>query len=178
MKKSAYFIAFTLLFLLSLVSISGYWGYKLLLAQEELVRRPDFILPDLKGKNRHNSEWNGKVVVVNFWATWCPPCIQEIPQFVNIQKKYADQGLQFVGIALDTPEHIKDFVQRVKINYPILVAEEDKVIEVANQFGDHAGMLPFTAIVDRQGNMVLQTPGEMDQATIEKIIKPLLSEKE
>ena len=66
----------------------------------------------------------------------------------------------------------------MKINYPILVAEEDKVIEVAHQFGDNAGVLPFTAIVDRQGNMVLQTPGEMDQVTIEKIIKPLLSGKE
>ena len=173
MKKSAYyFIAWLLL--LILVSTSSYWGYKLLLAQEQLVRRPDFTIPDLTGKKRHNSEWNGKVVVINFWATWCPPCIQEIPRFINIQKKYAAQGLQFVGIALDTLEHVQDFVQRVKINYPILVAEEDQVIAIAHQFGDHTGVLPFTAIIDRQGNMVLQTPGEMDQETIENIIKPLL----
>jgi peroxiredoxin len=171
-KFTYYFIV--LLILLGIVSTSGYWGYKLLLAQEELVRRPDFTLTDLTGKKRHNSEWDGKVVVINFWATWCPPCIQEIPRFINIQKKYADQGLQFIGIALDTPENVQNFVQRVKINYPILVAEEDQVIAIAHQFGNHTGALPFTVIIDRQGNMVLQTPGEMDQTTIENLIKPLL----
>lgn len=142
-------------------------------AEHEPTRRPDFSLPDLQGKIHANSEWDGKIVVVNFWATWCPPCIREIPMFIEMQEKYADRGLQFVGVAVDTSHAVQTFVERERVNYPILLGDQE-AISIAISFGDHVGGLPFTAIVDRQGYIVLREIGEMRQRQFEQVILPLL----
>jgi thiol-disulfide isomerase/thioredoxin len=140
-----------------------------------VTRCPDFSLVDLQGQTHHNSEWQGKVVVFNFWATWCPPCVREIPMFIELQKKYADRGLQFVGIATnDPPQVVAEFVEDNGINYPILIGEGD-AIDVAVNFGNRFGALPYTAIVDREGNIVLRKVGEMKRQKLEKTILPLLS---
>lgn len=136
-------------------------------------RRPDFALTDLEGKPRQTQEWDGKILIVNFWATWCPPCRKEMPAFVELQKQYAAQGVQFVGIALDDEDMVKDFAETLEINYPILIGTKDS-IATAKAYGDHLGALPFTVLVNRTGIVVQLFPGEVEKQTLESQIKKLL----
>ena len=84
-------------------------------------------LPDMEGKSQALAQWRGKVLVVNFWATWCSPCLKEIPEFVRMQDKFGNQGLQFVGIAIDNPVKVREFAAKYRMNYPVLVGEMDAI---------------------------------------------------
>jgi len=137
------------------------------------TRRPDFELPDLQGNLHKNAEWDGKIVVVNFWATWCPPCIKEIPVFMDLQKQYGKKGLQFIGIAIDKKREVIDFMETLAINYPVLISESDG-IALSQAFGNYLGALPFTAVINREGKIVFRRPGEIDLEMAEKEILPLL----
>lgn len=137
--------------------------------------RPSFTLPDLQNKSHSNSEWDGKIVVVNFWATWCPPCIKEIPTFIELQKKYQSQGVQFVGIALDDAESVKNFAETMDINYPILL--ESGRSRLSSSFGNHLGAIPFTAVVNQQGVIVARQMGEVSRAEMVQMLEPLLKRK-
>lgn len=136
-------------------------------------QRPDFTLPDLNGQQRHISEWDGLVVALNFWATWCPPCLKEIPEFIALQTKYADQGLQFIGVALQQAEDVTDFVQTHGMNYPVLVGEM-AVIKLTKDYGNHISALPYTVIIDRQGQIAYVKHGLLAGEVAEKIINTLL----
>jgi thiol-disulfide isomerase/thioredoxin len=135
---------------------------------------PEFNLPDLSGHQHNISEWRGKVVVINFWATWCPPCRKEIPDFIALQQQYADKGLQFIGIALDDIEPVAEFAAATKINYPVLLGG-DNGIALAQQLGNSVGAVPYTIIVDRQGQIIHQHPGELSKQQIMEVISPLLN---
>lgn len=137
------------------------------------TRRPDFSLLDLQGKLRSNSEWDGKVVIVNFWATWCPPCLQEIPDFIDLQEQYAKRGLQFIGIAIDDPDKVQRFVNNQGINYPVFVGNQQP-IEIATKFGNRIGALPFTVIINREGDIVFRQIGGMDKQKTKQVILSLL----
>ena len=137
------------------------------------LQLPDFELADIAGEIRKTSEWTGKVRVLNFWATWCPPCREEIPMFIKLQEKYADQGLQFVGIALEDPEPIVEFIADIDINYPLLVGQYP-VIKLASAVGNHAGILPYTIFVNRQGKIAFIKQGAIKQAEAEQLINALL----
>ncbi len=134
---------------------------------------PDFSLNDASGKLRNVSEWDGKVLVINFWATWCPPCLEEIPHFIELQDKYADQGLQFLGIALENPETVLDFAKQHAMNYPNLVGERD-VITLAGQFGNRVGGLPYTVVLDRNGLVSFIKQGPLSSTEAEQVITSLL----
>lgn len=136
-------------------------------------RRPDFELADLSGRLRSIGEWDGKVIAVNFWASWCAPCLQEIPELVDLQTRYGADGLQVVGIALQKPEELGEFVIEYKMNYPVMAAETP-VIEIAESFGNMIGALPYTAIVDRHGTIVYVKAGPVTGAEVEAVITPLL----
>lgn len=136
-------------------------------------RRPDFSLKDLDGKVRHASEWDGKVVMINFWASWCPPCVREIPAFIKLQKDYADKGLVIVGIALDTTQSTTDFTDPMEINYPILIADQEG-IALSQAYGNRLGVLPYTVIIDRKGKIIYTHRSELTYSLAEKVIKPLL----
>jgi len=135
--------------------------------------RPDFRLPDVDGVMHEVSEWDGKVLVVNFWATWCPPCRKEMPAFVELQEKYGKRGLQFLGIAIDRPEAVKDFMDVVAINYPILIGELS-AIDVGKRYGNRLGTLPYTVLVDRDGKMVFSKRGELSREQAEEVIRSFL----
>ena len=96
---------------------------------------PDFNLPDVSGNQHNISEWQGKIRVINFWATWCPPCLKEIPEFMALQKQYAAKGLQFIGIAIDDQEPVEEYLAATKINYPILIGGVTG-IALAHQLGN------------------------------------------
>ena len=182
--------------LTGLVFLSGYLGYSLYHFQrDEAVRasaeqtgnamqaataaqivgrhRPEFTLPDLDGQVRSITEWDGKVVALNFWATWCPPCLKEVPEFVMLQARYQAQGLQFIGIALQKPEEVREFVAENKVNYPILAGEME-VIKLAEAYGNIIGALPYTVIIDRNGQVAHVKPGILPTEEAESIINRLL----
>lgn len=135
--------------------------------------RPDFALPDIEGKPRHVSEWDGQLLVVNFWATWCAPCREEIPIFIELQERYGPQGLQFVGIAIDKLENVTAYVDEVGINYPVLLGQL-AAIEVGRSYGNEAGGLPFTVVVDRQGQIAFAKSGLFTPEEAESLIESRL----
>jgi len=135
--------------------------------------RPDFSLPDKDGNLRSVEEWDGKVLVINFWATWCPPCRDEIPEFIKLQNEYGDDGLQFVGIALQKAEEVQEFAAELGMNYPILVGEQT-VIKVAEDFGNNIGILPYTVVVDRNKKIAFIKKGPLHYDEANAVINPLL----
>ncbi len=130
-------------------------------------------LADLKGAMQPLEQWRGQVLVVNFWATWCAPCREEIPGFVRLQERYGSRGLMFVGIALDQPDKVAEFAHEFRINYPLLVGGLE-TLELLRQAGNRAGVLPYTLIIDRGGNLVSREPGGLKEARLEGILRPLL----
>jgi len=130
-------------------------------------------LADVKGASRSLEEWRGSVLVVNYWATWCAPCREEIPVFVRLQERYGSRGLQFVGIAIDQPDKVAEFAREFRINYPLLLGGVE-AIELLRQVGNRAGVLPYTVVIDRKGNLVSREPGGLKEAKLERLIQPLL----
>jgi peroxiredoxin len=132
---------------------------------------PAWELKDTTGKTVKLSDFKGKVVVLDFWATWCPPCRQEIPGFIDLQKKFADKGLVIVGISLDEkgPSVVTPFITKLGMNYPVVMGTQ----EVSEKYGDIQA-IPTTFVIDRQGNIVAADEGLTGEATFESEIKPLL----
>ncbi|MSQ59609.1 MAG: TlpA family protein disulfide reductase [Betaproteobacteria bacterium] len=130
-------------------------------------------LPDLNGKQTKISDWKGKVVVVNFWATWCAPCREEIPALVRIQHKFGAKGVQVVGIALDDLARVKPFSIELGVNYPLLIAGLDG-LELVRLAGNEVGALPFTVFIDRSGRIVKAELGGVNDAKLENLLLPLL----
>lgn len=135
--------------------------------------RPSFEIANTEGQLKNVSEWDGQVLLINFWATWCPPCKKEMPAFIELQEQYAEQGFKVIGIALDDLQSVQDFADTIGVNYPLLVAEYDG-IDLSRNYGNHVGALPFSAFVDRQGKIISTHMGELSKAQVEEIIRPLL----
>lgn len=135
--------------------------------------RPAFEIENTEGQLKNVSEWDGQVLLINFWATWCPPCKKEMPAFIELQEQYGEQGFKVVGIALDDLQSVQDFSDTIGVNYPLLIAEYDG-IDLSRSYGNHVGALPFSAFVDRQGKVISTHMGELSKAQVEDIIKPLL----
>ena len=129
---------------------------------------------DLQGQPRRLDEWRGKLLILNFWATWCPPCKKEMPAFVRLQQRYGAQGVQFVGIALDTRDEVAKFVAEHGIDFPILAGEDDVAIYM-QRLGNQIGALPFTVVVDRGGEIRHTHQGEWVEADAEQVIKAHLA---
>jgi peroxiredoxin len=130
---------------------------------------PAFTLVDLTGKNVSLSDFKGKVVVLDFWATWCPPCRREIPDFISLQKQYASQGVQIIGIALDEPEKVQAFARDNGMNYPVLLGND----AITAKYGGIEG-IPTTFIIDKTGRIVNKFEGFRPRETFEAEIKKLL----
>lgn len=136
---------------------------------------PDITLPDLAEKQRSLSEWQGKVIVLNFWATWCSPCRKEIPEFIALQKEFGDKGLQFIGIAVEEAEPAKEYSKSVGINYPVLIGQPT-AINFSVPLGNMISTVPFTVIFDRQGNVLHRQLGEISRDEILEKIQPFLKQ--
>jgi thiol-disulfide isomerase/thioredoxin len=134
---------------------------------------PDFTMNDTKGVDRSSSEWKGKILIVNFWATWCPPCIEEMPTLIDFQDQYSSQGVQVIGVAIDNLEQVNGFIDLYGINFPVIIGQEDAV-ELGKKMGNRISALPYTAIFDQNGKTIYAQPGKISLNSLEKVIKPLL----
>lgn len=140
------------------------------------TKRPAFEFKDTEDNLLNIDDLNGKVVLVNFWATWCPPCKKEMPAFIELQEQYAEQGFQIVGIALDDEDSVRDFADALGVNYPVMAAEYEG-ITLSRDYGNHVGALPYSAFVDRSGKITKTKIGEISKQEVEEIITPLLQSK-
>ncbi len=135
---------------------------------------PSWSFKDINGTTIQSTDYKGKVVVVNFWATWCGPCRLEIPGFADLQKKYSDQGLQFIGASVDDGGIgvVAEAAKKLGINYPVGLATTEMLTQF--QAGD---LLPTTFILNRSGKVVWTHVGGVEEGDIESVLKPLLAEK-
>ncbi|MGI9316890.1 MAG: TlpA family protein disulfide reductase, partial [bacterium] len=134
----------------------------------------DFSLPDVMGQAQSGGQWLGKVVVVNHWASWCPPCVKEIPLLIDMQDRYRKQGLQIVGIAHDKAEAARIFGDQVGINYPSLILTTGGSELMISQGNEQGSALPFTAFFDREGKLKNTKLGILESDELSKIVESLL----
>jgi len=133
---------------------------------------PDFTLQSLEGKAVHLSDYRGKAVLLNFWATWCAPCKIEMPWFVELQKEYGAEGLQIVGVAMDdaSPKEIADFAKEMGVNYPVLMGKES----VGDAYGG-VQFLPESFYIDRNGKVLDKAFGLKGRGEIEDNVKKIIA---
>ena len=130
---------------------------------------PSFTLEKIGGGNGRMEDYKGKVVLLNFWATWCGPCKREIPDLIMLQKQYAGQGLQIVGVAFDQKPLVEQYVAEAEINYEVLIGTDD----VATAFGG-VPVIPKTFLIDRKGKIITTFEGMQEKKVLEQEIQKLL----
>ena len=130
-----------------------------------------FTLPDLKNEPHAINEWLGKLMVLNFWATWCPPCREEIPVFIELQEQYAERGLQIIGVAIDHKQDVADYADGMFINYPVLLGDE-KTLAIMARYGNRIGTLPYSVVIAPDGRIVGRKMGAYTRTELETQLKP------
>ena len=138
-------------------------------------QRPDFTLSTIDGGSRSVSEWDGQVLLVDFWASWCIPCRKEMPAFNRLRAAYGDQGFEVVGLAADSLDKVLEFLDEVPIDFPVVYGDMFDVMDISEAYGNTYGGLPFNAFVDREGKIrYVQKPGEVTFEEAEEILLRLL----
>ena len=141
-------------------------------AHAQRASAPDFSLPDLQGGQLELSAYRGKVVLLDFWATWCDPCRDEIPHFAELQDKYRDQGLLIIGVSMDDePEPVRDFYQKFKMNYPVVMGNA----KIGEAYGGVLG-LPIAFLIGRDGRIYSRHIGATNISVFETEIVKLLKD--
>lgn len=136
----------------------------------------DFELPTLDGELRTMEDFAGQVVAVNFWASWCPPCIREMPMFEELQQEYQDHGFTFVGIAIDNPEDAAEFVEKTGVTYPV-VHGLGEAMAAGDAMGNEQGTLPYTVLFDEDGNVINTWAYELKRSDLEPEIRAALGKE-
>lgn len=134
--------------------------------------RTDLALADLDGGTRRLAEFDGKLVLVNFWASWCGPCREEMPLLDAKRAELANKGFEVVGIAIDEPDAVREFLKESPVQYPILLADADE--DASIQFGDTRGVLPYSVLIGRDGRILAQRAGNFSADGLERWIAPHL----
>jgi thiol-disulfide isomerase/thioredoxin len=138
---------------------------------------PEFALQDIDGRETSSANWAGKVVIINYWASWCPPCVREMPLLIQTQDELGAAGVQVVGIAVDRLEDVKKFIADYPVNYPILMANPEAVA-ISKRLGNRVEGLPFTVIFDRRGRRVFSHTGEITEADLKAELDGLFTEQD
>ena len=136
-------------------------------AAAELMR---LRLPDTSGSDQSLAQWRNKILIVNFWATWCEPCREEVPTLLRAQAKYAANGVQVVGISVDSVDKVRQFANEYRIEYPLIIGNV-AVIEMTRKLGNKAAGLPYTVVMDRSGRVVKTHLGAISEAELERAIR-------
>ena len=135
------------------------------------ARRLDFALTDLDGATHRAADWDGKVLVLNFWAPWCEPCRDEIPMLNALQRELGPRGLQVLGFTVDEAAPARRFAAEAAFAYPVLLGL-DPILELQSRYGDTR--LPFTVVIDRAGRVAWRQAGEVRRPELEQVLAPLL----
>lgn len=131
---------------------------------------PDFSLTKLNGGKMNLADYKGNLVILNFWASWCPPCRAEIPAFVKVQQKYKDNGVAFLGVAIEDKEDVENYVKEVTLNYPTSYGVEE-AYEVSAKYGNPDGALPYTLVISPKQKILESYNGQVSEETLEEVIK-------
>ena len=165
--------AISLLALLAGVATSQ-WIYKTGLASDPAVKAffaNSWQAPD--GKTVDTQKWQEKVLVVNFWASWCPPCVEEMPTLDKLQQEFLQQNVLFVGIGIDSPSNIREFLSNTPVSYPIVIGGLEGS-NLAKQLGNSQGALPYTIIINAKGKATYSKLGKISEDDIRSAIKSAL----
>lgn len=138
--------------------------------------RPDFVLKDLAGVETPAGTWDNQVVLINFWAAWCPPCRREIPAFSEVRELYREDGFEVVGIAIDDLEDVERFLGGLDVRYPQLIGGQD-AITLMHALGNPGGGLPFSVLLDRGGAVRFTKSGELKKDALMDQLATLLAEE-
>jgi len=130
--------------------------------------------PDASGQQQPLEQWRGKTIVLNFWATWCPPCREEMPELAELHNQFREQGVVVVGIAAETAPQIRDFAQSMQVGYPLL-AGDMQAMELSAALGNDKNVLPYTVLIDAEGRIAQTYFGRISKSLLEQKLQPLLA---
>jgi len=133
-----------------------------------------FSLTGLDGVRHSLADWKGKIVILNFWATWCAPCLYEIRDFITYQERYQARGLQIIGLGLDDEKKLRNVQRTLEINYPVLVADPVENSGLMKLWGNSSGVVPYTVVIDRDGRVTYAHRGLMNHDVFDEHVLPLL----
>lgn len=137
-------------------------------------KQEKLLFKGLDGSRHSLEEWRGKVIVLNFWATWCSPCLYEIPDFVAYQEKYKMRGLQIIGVGLDEEKKLRNVQRTLGINYPILFTDPKSDSRLMALWGNSSGIVPYSVVINRDGRIAYTHHGLMTLETFNESVLPLL----
>jgi thiol-disulfide isomerase/thioredoxin len=135
---------------------------------------PSLERPDVDGKPHSLNEWRGKLLLVNFWASWCGPCREEMPLLDRTQQRLAAKGFQIVGIAADNVAATKEFLDQTPVDYPILIDDPEKDADLSALFGNDHNVLPYTVLIGRDGRILARRAGNFSEAALDAWLSPRL----
>lgn len=133
-----------------------------------------FSLKGLDGEQHSLRDWDGRVILLNFWATWCAPCQYEIRDFVQYQERYGERGLQIIGLGLDEEQPLRNVHRTLGINYPVLIGGTSTSDALLADWGNASRIVPYTVVIARDGRIAYIHRGQMDDETFNEFVLPLL----
>jgi thiol-disulfide isomerase/thioredoxin len=150
------------------------WIYKAGIASDPAIKA-FFATPwqTADGKSVDIEQWRGKVLVVNFWASWCPPCVEEMPTLDKLQEEFKSQNVLFVGIGIDSPSNIRQFLEKTPVSYPIVIGGLEGS-KLSKEMGNAQGALPYTTIINAKGKATSSKLGKISEEELRKAIKSAL----
>ncbi len=154
--------------------LTSQWIFKTGLASDPAIKAffaNPWQTPD--GKSVDTNEWRGKVLVVNFWASWCPPCVEEMPALDKLQREFSSQNVLFVGIGIDSPSNIREFLAKTPVSYPIVIGGLEGS-NLSKQLGNAQGALPYTIVINAKGKATSSKLGKISEEELRSAIKSVL----
>lgn len=150
----------------------GYWASQQVMPEgaEGGTEAADFALEDLEGQEQRLSDYRGKLVLVNFWASWCAPCIDEMPLLVEAQKLYGARGLQVLGPAMDDVDQAQPLAKKLGVNYPVM-ADAVGVDAAMRALGNDAGALPYSVLIDSDGRVIRSILGVLHRDELQEMVE-------
>lgn len=171
MKYLKYVLSALAIIVLGLTVRHFVWGPTPYLSPEALYSAN---FPDSNGNMQAIEQWRGKILVVNFWATWCPPCREEMPELSRLHERYQDQGVVVLGIATDDVAKIQQFTKETQVSYP-LFAGDMEAMNLGNALGNNRGVLPYTVVIDRDGSVIKTFFGQVNMQMLETVLQPTIA---